>query len=205
MADWSALQEWSRAVARLEVSGRQLERLRRYVDLLLVWNRKVALVSQRDANAILAKHVADSLFVAANCPPARSIADLGSGAGFPGIPIAIANPSARVCLIESRGKKVSFLEEVRRRIHLENCEIFHGRIETAAAARGQTHDLVVSRALATPNRLIPLGRSLLAPGGRLVIMLASSATTGSPRISYQLPDGTPRELHIIQFDHDGIA
>jgi 16S rRNA (guanine527-N7)-methyltransferase len=114
MPDWKGLQAWCLASTGLELSGAQVDQLAGYVDLLLFWNRRIALVSQSQAapDAILVTHVADSLFAAARC--GGRVADLGSGGGLPGIPIAIARPGATVCLIESVGKKASFLSEARR-------------------------------------------------------------------------------------------
>ncbi|MGD9762171.1 MAG: 16S rRNA (guanine(527)-N(7))-methyltransferase RsmG [Candidatus Binatia bacterium] len=199
MADWAALLTWSKEVAGIALSQRQREQLQVYVELLLRWNEKIALVSQRDSASILAKHVADSLFAAAQCGGPSRIADLGSGAGFPGLPIAIANPGAQVCLIESRGKKVSFLEEARRAVGAGNCTIYHGRIELAAAEHGPIYDVAVSRALADTDRLLALALPLLAPSGRLIAMQSASGLPGEPgqRLPYTLPDGSSRELLVV--------
>jgi 16S rRNA (guanine527-N7)-methyltransferase len=92
VSDWSSLQEWSRTAAGLELSDGVVGQLRRYVDALRVWNRKMALVARADLSTILDKHIADSLFAAAHCPAESTVADLGSGAGFPGLVIAIVRP-----------------------------------------------------------------------------------------------------------------
>lgn len=192
--------EWSRSVAGLDLSHHQLQQLRTYVDLLLFWNRRIALVSQDDIGSILAKHVADSLFAAAHCGGAASIADLGSGAGFPGIPIAIARADARLCLIESRRKKASFLEEAVRSTDLRNCEVFEGRIEAAIERYSESFDLAVFRALAPTSRLLSMATSLVRKEGRVLAMLtkgAAQSRSAEKCVDYSLPDGTVRELAVF--------
>jgi 16S rRNA (guanine527-N7)-methyltransferase len=198
---WAELAAWATDAAGLSLSALQLDQLRAYVDLLQRWNAKIALVSQRDLDEILSKHVADSLFAAAHCGAARRIADLGSGGGFPAVPTAVLHPSVEVCCFEATAKKVSFLEATRAALRLTNISVREGRIEAAAADTGQRakYDLVTSRALADLDRLSALARPLLSSGGRLMAMRAAGAMvpTGGDVISYLLPDGTPRELVIL--------
>jgi len=197
MTGWKQLPAWSREVAGLDLSAEQLASLRIYVDLLMTWNRKISLVSQQSVEDILVKHVVDSLCAAGHCAGAKSVADLGSGGGFPGVVIALIHPRTRVCLMESRGKKASFLEEARRVLRLSNCTVYHGRIEAAAAidAHRGAYDIAVSRALAELPELERLSAPLLAPCGYLLAMRSIGGKLGSYRwIDYQLPDGSPRRL-----------
>lgn len=200
MADWQALRDWTRRFAGFEISGAQLDALRAYVDLLRLWNQKVSLVGSADVDVLLNKHLADSLFAAAHCRDAAAIVDLGSGAGFPGLVIALVCREARVTLIEARGKKVSFLEEVCRVAGLDNARPLHGRIEVASVQptyRG-AFDLATSRALADLVLLRQLSRPFLRPHGRLLAMRSATAaaSAGARRVDYTLPDGTPRALLI---------
>ncbi|MEO8604342.1 MAG: 16S rRNA (guanine(527)-N(7))-methyltransferase RsmG, partial [bacterium] len=171
---WPALCEWARDAIDVAISAEQLAQLRAHVDVLLLWNRRMALVSQQDLASILIKHVADSLVAAAWCGKSDRIADLGSGAGFPGVPIAVLLPQARVALMESIGKKVSFLEETRRAARVSNLIVIDGRIEAAAgnALHRGSYDLITARALADFERLQTLAAPLLAPNGRLLAMRA---------------------------------
>lgn len=200
MADWKALREWSQRVAGLPIGDALIDQLRVYVDLLRLWNRKVSLVASSDPEVVLAKHVADSLFAAAHCRQADAIVDLGSGAGFPGLVIAMAAPAVRVTLIEARGKKVSFLEEVCRVAKLPNATPIHGRIEVVAAEpqHHAAYPIATSRALADLQLLRALAAPLLRSEGRLVAMRSASASVpqGADPIRYTLPDGTPRALLI---------
>lgn len=198
VADWAALRQWTRAAAGLELDDPVLDQLQRYVALLRVWNRKLALVSNDDPAVILRRHLADSLFAAAHCPDAGAIVDLGSGAGFPGLVIAIARPATRVALIEARGKKVSFLEEACRTAGIRNAEPIHGRIEAVSREAGHraAYACITSRALADIDVLRTLADPLAADACSLLAMRAAAATVppGAARIDYTLPDGTPRTL-----------
>lgn len=198
MPEWERLRAWSREVAGLAPSDRAMDQLRRYMDVLRVWNRKVALVAQDDLPSILHKHVADSLFVAAHCGDTDRVADLGSGGGFPGLVIAIVRPGARVTLIEARGKKASFLEEACRAAGIGNAEPVHGRIEAVSGEprRRAAYDRITSRALADLDVLRDLAQPLAAPDALLLAMRSASAPVppGWRRVDYSLPDGTPRAL-----------
>src|SRR5262245_34655782 len=202
--DWTALVDWSAAVAGVDLTSAQLGQLRAYLDTLLLWNRKVALVSQRDPRQIVSKHIADSLFAAGRCAGAAAIIDLGSGAGFPGLPIAIARPTARVCVVEARGKKASFLEEACRTASIRNARVCHTRIEALAAdpAYRARYALATARALSSVARFLELARPFLAPGGQAIAMRAAdehreAEPSDAREIAYQLPDGTPRRLLIL--------
>ena len=201
MADWQALRDWSRTTAALELTEAAADQLRCYVDLLRVWNRKVALVARDDPTLVLHKHVADSLFAAAHCRSANAAVDLGSGAGFPGLVIAIVWPTIRVTLIEARGKKVSFLEEVCRVAGLDNAEPIHGRIEAVSGEERHraAYDCVTSRALADMDILQSLSRPFARGNCRLLAMrtAATAIPAGAERLDYVLPDGTPRSLLTI--------
>jgi len=203
---WRALQGWARESVDVEISLEQWSRLRTYVDELRLWNRRMSLVSQQDLAAILTKHVADSLVAASHCGAARRIADLGSGAGFPGIPIAILQPRAAVWLMESTAKKVSFLETARRVVGLSNLFTFEGRIEAAAQLpiHQRAYDLVTSRALAEIEKMRHLAQPLLVPGGRLLAMRSDSVNQVETAevIRYELPDRAPRLLQIIPAEPD---
>ena len=199
--EWGRLLDWSRAVADLALPDSAVGQLKRYVETLLTWNRKVALVAQRELSSILDKHVADSLFVAAHCRGAQRVADLGSGAGFPGLVIGIVCPDLSVTLIEARGKKVSFMEEACRAAGIRNATPLHGRIEAIGADpdHRSRYDRITSRALADLDVLGGLARPFAAPGGRLLAMRSSGSPVpdGAECASYVLPDGTPRSLVTI--------
>jgi 16S rRNA (guanine527-N7)-methyltransferase len=141
--------------------------LQAYLALLDRWNRTYNLTAIRDPREMVAKHVLDSLamqgFVAGG-----SLADLGTGAGLPGIPLAIADPALEVTLVESSGKKARFLREAARVLQLANVRVAESRIE--ALDQAGAHDAITARALATLPLIVELGGHLLKPGGRLLAM-----------------------------------
>lgn len=151
------------------------EKLERFADLLLRWNRRVNLTAVTDPAELAEKHIVDSLALLRVLGAARSVLDLGSGAGLPGIPLAIARPGLAVTCCDAVAKKVSFVKAAAAALELTVRGVAvraAGEPEREGLPRA---DLVVSRALAEPARWLPLGSRYLAPGGRLVAMLGREA------------------------------
>ena len=142
------------------------ERLLDYVALLERWNAAYNLTAVRDPREMVARHLLDSLAVLPHLAPG-SLADLGSGAGLPGIPIAIAQPGRRVVLVESNGKKARFLRECVRALPLPNVEVAEVRAERGGAA---PTDAAIARALATLAALCGYAEPWVADGGSLYAM-----------------------------------
>ncbi len=143
-----------------------------YLALLLRWNATYNLTAIRDPREMVAKHLLDSLAMhAATAPIAAArgrLADLGTGAGLPGIPLAIAQPGLQVALVESSGKKARFLREAVRSLGLGNARAVESRIEAFDAPGA--FDAITARALATLPLILELGGHLLKPGGVLLAM-----------------------------------
>ena len=138
-----------------------------YLTILLRWNHTYNLTAIRDPNAMVQRHLLDALSIHPHIK-AQRLADLGSGAGVPGIPLAIAFPAVQVDLIESNGKKVRFLREVVYRLHLANVQVIHSRIEAVDAP--QRYDCLIARALSTLAELVSLSAGLLRQSGQLFAM-----------------------------------
>ncbi len=139
-----------------------------YLALLARWNATYNLTAIRDPRQMLVKHLLDSLAMHAHLDGIGSLADLGTGPGLPGIPLAIARPQLQVTLVESNGKKARFLREAVRQLKLANAGVAESRIE-AFDAPGQ-FDAITARALATLPLILELGGHLLKPEGRLLAM-----------------------------------
>lgn len=143
-----------------------------YLTLLLRWNQTYNLTAVREPLEMIDKHLLDSLamhpHVEAIAAAGGTLADLGTGAGLPGIPLAIAKPGLRVTLVESNGKKARFLREAVRKLGLANVTVAESRIE--ALAQAGTFDAITARALATLPLIIELGGHLLKAEGRLLAM-----------------------------------
>jgi 16S rRNA (guanine527-N7)-methyltransferase len=156
----------------LGLAGALAAPLLEYLALLLRWNRTYNLTAIREPGDMVRKHLLDSLAMHASVADiaARggSLADLGTGAGLPGIPLAIANPSLQVALVESNGKKARFLREAVRTLALGNARVVEARIEAFDAPAA--FDAITARALATLPLIVELGGHLLKPGGVLLAM-----------------------------------
>jgi len=139
-----------------------------YLALLARWNATYNLTAIRDPREMLAKHLLDSLAMQPFVRGLASLADLGTGPGLPGIPLAIATPGLQVTLVESNGKKARFLREAVRQLKLGNVQVAESRIE--AFRPGATFDAITARALATLPLILDLGGHLLGADGRLLAM-----------------------------------
>lgn len=148
--------------------------LLRYLDLVLVWNTKINLTGAVDLDTLIERHLADSLCVVAACdlPGDGRMADVGSGAGFPGVPIAVLRPDLHVTLFEATRKKVAFLEHVRDTLRLENLVVRWGRAEELALQPGigGSFDVVVTRAVAPMALAAALCLPLCRLGGVAVFV-----------------------------------
>ena len=152
----------------LDLPRETVERLWRYLGLLAKWNRTYNLTAVRDEAEMVSVHLLDSLAVLPQLGKISSLADVGSGAGLPGIPLALAWPELRVTLIESSHKKASFLQQAKIELELANVGVHCGRVERAKGL--PPFDAVISRAFSDLAEFVRLAGHLLAPGGRLLAM-----------------------------------
>ncbi|MGA9510523.1 MAG: 16S rRNA (guanine(527)-N(7))-methyltransferase RsmG [Candidatus Sulfotelmatobacter sp.] len=162
------------------LSAIQLDRISTYIDILNRWNARINLTAIRDEEEIVTRHFGESLF-AARClfPKAASgsqagdhgrVADLGSGAGFPGIPIKLWAPGIQLTLIESNQKKAAFLREVCRSLTLTDVDIQNVRGEEVV----QTYDIVTLRAVEKFAEALRIAARLMTPQGRQALLIGTS-------------------------------
>jgi len=186
-----------------EVETTQLELISIYIDILLKWNSRMNLTAIRDPEEIIRRHFGESFFAAAQLIPndwRGSVIDVGSGAGFPGLPIAVYSPEAAVTLIESQGKKATFLNEVIFDLRLKNVKVYRGRAEECA----DSADLVTLRAVEKFSEVLPTAGGLVRMGGRLALMIGRSQVSAARRAAQGLdwrdpvvvPGGNSRVLLI---------
>lgn len=178
----------------------QLEHISTYIDLLVKWNTRVNLTAVRNPEEMVRRHFGESLFAARNliaADDAISAADVGSGAGFPGIPLKIYAPQLRMTLIESHGKKATFLREVIRELKLTNINVFQERAENW----GKTADMVTLRAVEKFETVLPVAARLVAPGGRLGLLIGEDQAEAAQKLvpgawleSLRIPESSKRVL-----------
>ncbi len=152
------------------LSEDQIKAFHIYAELLKEWNEKINLTAITDEPLVIEKHFYDSLLIAKNTSFAgKSVADIGSGAGFPGMAIAIAFPDSRVTLIDSTKKKFLFLDEVKKTLKLKNVNFHVGRVEDMK--REKNHfDVVTARGFAAMNIFLEVAAPLAKVGGTLIAM-----------------------------------
>jgi 16S rRNA (guanine527-N7)-methyltransferase len=141
--------------------------LLRYLGLIQKWNSVHNLTALRDPEAMLVRHLLDSLAIAPHIDGQR-IADVGSGAGLPGIPLALVHPERHVGLIESNHKKAIFLQQARIELDIKNIEVMAGRAENFDSAG--RFDIVISRAFSDLTDFVKLAAHLCKPSGKLMAM-----------------------------------
>jgi 16S rRNA (guanine527-N7)-methyltransferase len=200
----------------------QLQCISTYIDILVRWNARINLTSIRDPEEIVTRHFGESLFAACHLFPTASsvpalseasvpavvgdfarprVADLGSGAGLPGLPIKLWAPRIALTLIESNQKKATFLREVTRALILTDVNVHSDRAETLATQ--SRFELVTLRAVERFAVVLPIAARLVAPAGRLALLIGASqlhqAQTILPDFSWQDPLAVPSSQSRILF------
>jgi len=174
----------------VELSPEAVGRLETYRDLLLIWNRRINLISRKDTGRIVSYHFLDSLTAAPLIPERASVCDLGSGAGLPGIPLKIARADIVMTLIEATRKKALFLDEAVRQLRLENTTVINARAEEITEGREkgegrrEKFDVVLCRLLGKVGEVAPIAGRLLNPAGRIIFY---KSDLGNPKSKIQNP------------------
>jgi 16S rRNA (guanine527-N7)-methyltransferase len=150
---------------------RLCDQIRAYIDLLLRWNKKTSLTTVTDPEGILRFHFAESFLAVAAVPIRHGrLADVGSGAGFPAVPIRMVSEGLSIILIESNQKKATFLSEVARELQLKNVEVCRGRMEDVSFG-DEPVDFVSARAVRIDDEFLEWSRRSLNTRGSLVLWL----------------------------------
>jgi 16S rRNA (guanine527-N7)-methyltransferase len=165
----------------IQLDEMRLADISTYIDLLLKWNARINLTAIRTPEEIVQRHFGESLFAAKYLldqhAPQTAI-DLGSGAGFPGVPFAMLAPEVQVTLIESQQKKATFLKELLHALGLKNVKIFGDRAESYT----QTADLVMLRAVEKFEQALPMAVRLTKVDGRIALMIGSGQAEAAGRV-----------------------
>lgn len=178
---------------RAPLSEEQLAAFAAYLDLLMRWNQRINLTAVRSPEEIVTRHFGESAFAAERLLPSdepRDVCDVGSGAGFPGLPLKIVRPQARVMLVESHGKKATFLREVIRAMGLAGIEVATVRAETLECQ----FDLVTLRAVERFADVLPVAAKLVRTAGRIGLLAGAAQISQAKHL---LPNFSWREAVLI--------
>lgn len=167
----------------IELSDSQLAQFYTYYQMLIEWNKKINLTAITDFDEVLKKHFLDSLSIGRilNQDSSASILDIGTGAGFPGIPIKIAYPNVTIILMDSLNKRITFLNEVIQTLHLEKINTIHGRAEDFSKNNRtdkiyrESFDICVSRAVANLSSLSEFCLPYVKVGGKFISFKSEKA------------------------------
>ena len=158
-------------------SVEQIEQFYKYMNLLIEWNEKMNLTAITEPKEIILKHFIDSITILKYIDDNSKLVDVGTGAGFPGVPLSIMNPILKITLVDSLNKRLIFLQEVVKELNLKNIEIVHARAEEFGQNKNyrEKFDIATSRAVANLATLSEYLVPLVKIGGKIISMKASNA------------------------------
>lgn len=181
------------AELKLDLSDQQVEQLLAYLALLVKWNKAYNLTAIREPDKMLTHHLLDSMAIAPYIE-GNHILDVGSGAGLPGIPMAITYPEKQFTLLDSNGKKTRFIQQVKMELGLDNLHVAKTRVEELESNSG--FDLITSRAFADLSLMVKLTKHLLSPSGRMAAMKGPKAEQELVPIKDQVTDLIIHKLKV---------
>lgn len=158
-------------------SVEQIEQFYKYMNLLIEWNEKMNLTAITEPKEIILKHFIDSITILKYIDDNSKLVDVGTGAGFPGVPLSIMNPTLKITLVDSLNKRLIFLQEVVKELNLKNIEIVHARAEEFGQNKNyrEKFDIATSRAVSNLATLSEYLVPLVKIGGKIISMKASNA------------------------------
>ena len=159
----------------INLSEIQLKQFYNYMNLLIEWNKKINLTAITEPNEIILKHFVDSLTISKYISDGTRVVDVGTGAGFPGIPLKIYRQDIEITLLDSLQKRINFLDEVIRELNLEKIETIHSRVEDFGKDKKyrEKFDIATSRAVANLATLSEYLLPLVKVGGKAISMKGS--------------------------------
>lgn len=193
-----AEQRLSQGLSRmgLEIPSPTREVLLAYLQLMQKWNRAYNLTAIRDLDQMVIRHLLDSLSVLPFVD-ATPVLDVGTGAGLPGIPLALARPDVQFVLLDSNGKKTRFLTQAKIELGIDNIEVIHNRVEDYRPAKAFA--IVICRAFADINTVLDRTQHLVTSSTRILVMTGKQAMPGLPE-GYKQMDS--HELKVAWLDDE---
>lgn len=160
---------------KIELTKEQIEQFYKYMELLLEWNEKINLTAITEPKEVILKHFVDSLTIVKYIENGTSLVDMGTGAGFPGIPLKILRPDIKITLVDSLNKRINFLNEVISNLKLKNIETIHSRAEEFGKNKKyrESFDIATSRAVANFSTLSEYLIPLVTKNGKVIYMKGS--------------------------------
>jgi len=192
----------------LDIAPEAIVRLERLVDELVRWNRRRNLTAIIARDEILEKHLVDSLTLLPFISHTGRLLDIGSGAGFPALPLKITRPDLKIVSVDSVGKKIDFQRHIARSFRLNGFTALHDRIEALVdhPDYGMGFDIVTARALCSLEELLVMARPFLAPEGRLLAMKGPDGDKELAGLDDQLLDaGWSVAVHHLRLPVSGAA
>lgn len=158
----------------IEITQEQAQQFYKYMQLLLEWNEKMNLTAITEPEEVILKHFIDSITIKQYMDKAETVLDIGTGAGFPGIPLKILGKNKEFTLLDSLNKRIIFLQTVIDELKLSNIQAIHGRAEEFIKQKNKSegYDIVVSRAVARLNVLLEYMLPFVKIGGKCICMKA---------------------------------
>ncbi len=165
------------SVLGVRFSVEQIDKFYKYMNLLIEWNEKMNLTAIIEPSEIILKHFIDSITILKEIKDQEMVVDVGTGAGFPGIPLSIMNPTLKITLVDSLNKRLIFLQEVINELNLKNVELVHARAEEFGQNNKfrEKFDIATSRAVANLSTLSEYLLPLVKSNGKVISMKASNA------------------------------
>lgn len=156
----------------IEINAEHINKFKKYMDLLIEWNKKINLTAIVEQNEIIIKHFVDSLTISKYIDRGSKVVDIGTGAGFPGIPLSIINNNTDFKLVDSLNKRIIFLDEIVKELGLSNVENIHSRAEDFGHNKlyREQFDYAVSRAVANLSTLVEYLIPTVKVGGKIICM-----------------------------------
>lgn len=202
----------SAEIIRFDVSPAQIQQLEQYARFVLAWNQKINLISRQNAEKTVAGHIADSLAAlslldeaAISSPVPMTVMDLGSGGGFPGLPLKVCRPGINLTCVEATQKKAKFLDLASQELALQNVTVVpqHSQELVSEKELQNKYDVVLCRAVAGLKELVKRAFPFLRPGGVLLAFKAQKAEQEIKEAEKELAKNHMRVKTIKEYGIDG--
>ena len=192
----------SRALETAEIylTQEKIAGLTLYLEELLRWNRRINLTAIQDADTAIEKHIIDSLLILKYAGDRECLLDVGSGAGLPGVPLALVEQKLRVLSVDSSGKKINFQRHIKRQLQLHNFEPINRRIEQLQLAKQASCDLIVSRAFSSIETFVACSWSFQQEGGLWVAMKGPEGEKEVARLKDSALSKKLKDIKLISYN-----